>query len=159
MRRFSERIILLDAPLNTYSFNETVERIREAISNKRVTQQVSMNVAKLVKMRSDSLLREDVLASDIVSADGVGIVWGCRILGLGNIERVAGIDLMIAVLEMCAEQGYAVYFLGATDEVLAKVKKVAPAKWPGLRIAGMRNGYFDPNDEPNIVQEIQKALP
>jgi N-acetylglucosaminyldiphosphoundecaprenol N-acetyl-beta-D-mannosaminyltransferase len=155
----SPRASILGAPLDTFSFSETVQRARESINTRKVTQQVSLNVAKLVKMRTDDVLREDVLSSDIVSADGVGIVWACKCLGVPNVQRVAGVDLMFAVLELCAKEGYRPYFLGAHPDVLRRAVKSASAKWPGLKVAGMHHGYFKDQEEEAIVEDILSTHP
>ena len=53
-----------------------------------------MNVAKIVKARTDEILRNDIIGSDIVSVDGMGILLGLRLAGINIHERVAGVDLM-----------------------------------------------------------------
>jgi len=153
------RVNILSTPLDALSFVETVERARRSIRTGSSTQQVSMNVAKLVKMRTDAVLREDVLSSDIISADGVGIVWACKCLGLSGVQRVAGVDLMFAILELCAEEGYRPYFLGAHPEILNRAIKVALARWPGLKMAGAHHGYFKTHEEKSVLDDIVSAHP
>ena len=157
--RTETRVDILSTPLDALSFSETVERARTSIITRHTTQQVSMNVAKLVKMRTDAVLREDVLSSDIISADGVGIVWACKFLGLSGVQRVAGVDLMFAILELCAKEGYRPYFLGARPEVLNRAIQSAQARWPGLKVAGAHHGYFKNNEEGSVLDDILSAHP
>ncbi len=106
----------------------------------RRLQQVVINVAKLVNMRRDTELRRDVLESDIVNIDGAGILWAARLLGHAAPERVAGIDLMLALIESCSRHGFRPYFLGARQDILDQAVARIQADYPGLRIAGRRNG-------------------
>jgi N-acetylglucosaminyldiphosphoundecaprenol N-acetyl-beta-D-mannosaminyltransferase len=148
------RIKIIGTPVDALSFDETVAMARRAMRERVLTHQVSLNVAKLVKMRSDSMLRDDVLASHIISADGMGIVLAGRLLGQRLRGRVAGIDLMIAVLKVCAEEGFRPYFLGAKREVVEKAVKIACERFPKLMPAGMRDGYFSQKDEAEVVSGI-----
>ena len=63
-----------------------------------------MNVAKLVNMRSNPILREDVMRSDLIGIDGMGIVLAARLLAIPVQERVTGIDLFQALLAVCARE-------------------------------------------------------
>ncbi|MFX9054274.1 WecB/TagA/CpsF family glycosyltransferase, partial [Acinetobacter baumannii] len=76
--------------------------ITEAMRNRKRLHHVALNVAKLVNMRADAELADDVRASDLVGIDGMGILLALRLLGKPAVERVTGIDLMVAVIEECA---------------------------------------------------------
>ena len=153
------RVKVLGTPIDLLSMEETVARARGAMRRKAPIVQVSMNVAKLVNMRRDPELRDDVLSSDIISADGMGVVMAGRLLGLQLRDRVAGIDLMMALLALCAGEGFRPYFLGATEEVVRRAAMSATEKFPGLGLAGAHHGYFGPEQERAIIEEIKAADP
>jgi N-acetylglucosaminyldiphosphoundecaprenol N-acetyl-beta-D-mannosaminyltransferase len=148
---------LLGVRIDALTFNETVDRARDAMRCRQPTHQVSVNVAKLVKMRSDPILRDDVLSSDIVSADGMGIIFASRLLKAPLKERVAGVDLMDAVLRVAAEEGFHPYFLGAKEDVLKCAAEKARARHPKLAFSGLHDGYFSEDEEPAIVEEIARS--
>lgn len=139
------------------SRKQTVERILAAIEEGRPIQHCVINVAKLVTMQKDASLRHDVDSSDIVNADGMGVVWGARLLGVRIPERVAGIDLFQDLLQACAERGFKPYLLGARQDVLEAAVRAIEVRFPGIQIAGFRNGYFTRADEPRIVAEIKES--
>jgi N-acetylglucosaminyldiphosphoundecaprenol N-acetyl-beta-D-mannosaminyltransferase len=118
---------------------------------------VSLNVAKLVNMRRDPQLREDVERGDLICPDGMGIVWGARLLGLRAPERVAGVDLLERLLELCARRGYRPYILGAEESVLRRAAENLTARYPGLRFAGLRNGYFQDDEAAAVAEAIKDA--
>ena len=147
----------LGCPINILTMAETVELARGSMRNRTRLQHVALNVAKLVNARSDSVLASDVANSDVVSIDGMGIVWGARLLGLPVRERVAGVDLLYRLLAVCADEGFRPYFLGATSEVLQLAVAQAQARHPKLRFAGFRDGYFKPGEEPDVVRQIRDS--
>ncbi len=148
---------LLGIPIDVLTFDETVDRAIQAMQHKELTQHVAINVAKLVKARGDDELRRDIAESHIIGIDGIGIVWAARMLGISVPERVAGVDLMEQLLRLCAKQRLRPFLLGAQQSVLEQAVEAAEKRWPGLEFAGIRNGYFAPQDEPEIVARIRDS--
>jgi N-acetylglucosaminyldiphosphoundecaprenol N-acetyl-beta-D-mannosaminyltransferase len=151
------RVAILDTPIDALSMEDTLGRARDAMKGRNPIVQVSVNVAKLVEMRRNPELRQDVLSSDLISADGMGIVLAGRLLGLQLRNRVAGIDLMTALLALCARDGFRPYFLGATQEVLRRAEIAAISRFAGLRLAGTHHGYFEPEQEGEVIETIRAA--
>src|SRR5262245_40156980 len=105
-------------------------------------------------MRADQTLRDDVRSSDLILADGLAVVWASRALGRPLPERVAGIDLMLAMLERGRTRGYRFYCLGATQDVLDRAIRAMTAGYPGVTIAGRHHGYFSADEEARVAQDI-----
>lgn len=118
-----------------------------------------VNAAKLVNMHRDAALGDAVATSDMVLADGIAVVWAAKILHRPLPERVAGIDLMHGMLHRGNDRGYRVFCLGARQDALEKAVVSIQNSYPGVTIAGMRNGYFDPEQEAEIVAEINASSP
>jgi N-acetylglucosaminyldiphosphoundecaprenol N-acetyl-beta-D-mannosaminyltransferase len=148
---------LLGIPIDILTFSETVDRAVHAMETRELTQHVAINTAKLVKARHDPELWRDIAESHIVGIDGMGIVWAARALGIPVRERVAGVDLMERILALCAERGFRPFLLGARQEVLERAVRRSQRRWPGLQFAGIRNGYFKPQDEANLVAAIRDS--
>jgi len=138
------------------TMQETVNIIGDRIEARQFTQHVVVNVAKLVNMQTDSVLHSSIRACDIVNIDGMGVVWGARLLGHAVPERVAGVDLFDRLLQMAAARELPVFLLGATDEVVARTAAVVTLRYPELRIAGHHHGYFW-DDEGGMVETIRKS--
>lgn len=154
----SSRLRLLDCPIDNATFAETLDVIEGFVRSGVPHHQVSVNVDKVLKVRSDPEFRRIVEEADLVSVDGLPIVWAGRLLGHPIKERVAGIDLMQAVVGRGAERGWRVYFLGATAEVLKKAIEELKRAHPRLQVAGSRHGYWSSEaEEARIVEDIRRA--
>jgi N-acetylglucosaminyldiphosphoundecaprenol N-acetyl-beta-D-mannosaminyltransferase len=151
------RVDFMGIPVDALTLDETVARAVAAMKARQRCHHIALNVAKFVKMRSDEELRRDVVESDIVGVDGMGIVWGAWLLGVEIPERVAGIDLFERLMEVCAQKGFRPYFLGAKENVLQSAIIRLRTKFPNLQLAGWRNGYFDTKQECEIIQTIQES--
>lgn len=151
------REIFLGCPVDVLTMTETVDIARGSMRNKKRLQHVALNVAKLVSTRSDPVLAADVANSDLISIDGMGIVWGARLLDLPVKERVAGIDLLTELLAVCQEDGFKPYFLGATHQTLHRAAAQVLNRHPALRFAGLRDGYFTPEQESQVVSDIRNS--
>ena len=120
---------------------------------------VTANASHLCMMRRDAELRQACQAADLVVPDGMSVVWALRLLGRPVTERVAGIDLMTQLLAAGDTRSLSVYFLGARPEVVQRVVERCRQHYPGLTIAGARDGYFTPADHDAIVDDIRARAP
>jgi N-acetylglucosaminyldiphosphoundecaprenol N-acetyl-beta-D-mannosaminyltransferase len=152
-----ERVSVLGCPIDPLDMQGTLARCEEIIEQRGYAQHMAVNVAKLVACRDDAVLREAVENSAIVNADGQGVVWAARLLGTRLPERVAGIDLMDALMGRVAERGWRVFVLGARDEALERAAAILRERHPGLQLAGTRNGYFSAEETPEVCAQIREA--
>jgi N-acetylglucosaminyldiphosphoundecaprenol N-acetyl-beta-D-mannosaminyltransferase len=151
------RTEFLGVPIDALTFDETVAQAVDAMRSGRMTQHVALNVAKLIKLRHDADLRRDVIESDIVGVDGMGIVWGARALGVHVPERVPGVDLMQRLLAICAREGFRPYLFGARPQVLETAVRQSLLRWPRIDFAGYRDGYDGARDESAAVAAIRDS--
>jgi N-acetylglucosaminyldiphosphoundecaprenol N-acetyl-beta-D-mannosaminyltransferase len=147
----------LGCPIDILTMTETVDLARNAMRSRHRLQHVALNVAKFVNMRRDSVLADDIANSDIVSIDGMGIVWGARAVGLPAKVRVTGVDLLNELLAVCAEEGFKPYFLGATTEVAGRAARKVRETHSSIQFAGVRDGYFSPDQEWRVVEGIRAS--
>lgn len=149
--------VLFGTPIDPLRIGEVLERCRDAVERDETLAIGVVNAAKLVKMRDDALLRDSVVGSDLVLADGMSVVWASRLLGRPLPERVAGIDIFTELLGVAEETGRSVYLLGAAQEVLDRLVERIGELHPQLRIAGARNGYFDEPEEESVADAIRES--
>mgnify|MGYP001046305636 CR=1 FL=1 len=144
------RVDLVDLP-------QTLQLIENFIDSGRPHQIVVVNVSKIVRAQYDDFLKKIINDADLVGADGVPVVWMSKLFKPEIPGRVNGTDLMEALVAAAAQKGYSVYFFGAEDDVINKVVAFYSKKYPTLKIAGARNGYFSEDEEIDIVKQIRKS--
>src|SRR5262249_52143663 len=144
-------------PFDAITLSETVTRCTEAVTEDRYLPIGVVNAAKVVTMRRDASLRDAVAGCQLILADGQSVVWASRILAAPLPERVAGIDLFEALLTVATKSGYRVYFLGARPQVLSRMLAEVRHRFPGLIVAGARDGYYRPGEESAVAAEIRQS--
>lgn len=97
--------------------------------------------------------------ADLVTADGIGVIWAARLRGYPISERVTGVDLTQAVFQKAEEKGWGVYFLGGRPEVVEKAVLNTLGLRTKLRVAGLHHGYFSQQEMPDVMANIKKAKP
>jgi len=151
------RRLLFGVELDAVRLPEVVELCSTALDSRAPTLIGVLNAAKVVKLRHDTVLRESLLACDVVVADGQSVVWASRILRRPLPERVAGIDLFESLLALANRRSRSVYLLGATPEVLTMLVERVTTTYPNLRIAGRRDGYFTDDQSSGVAAEIRAS--
>ncbi|ARO86547.1 glycosyltransferase [Nitrosospira lacus] len=153
----NQRIEMMGCQIDNLSMEETLHTIEKFIQSGRPHQHVVVNVDKLVKASRDVELRRIINECPLINVDGMPVVWASRLLGKPLKERVAGVDLFESLMKRSAEKGWRVYLLGAREEVVLGVKQVYMRKYSGLTVAGYRNGYWKPEEEAEVVEQIKAA--
>lgn len=154
-----EKIPLLNTFYDNFSMNETLEKINKTIIDRKQIHHVVINAGKIVSLQKDLELRKSVNESDIINIDGQAVVWASRFLNKPAKERVAGIDLMINLVEMASKNHFKIYLLGAKEEIVSNLAEIYKKQYGSELIAGYRNGYFSKEDEKEVIEDIVAAQP
>lgn len=150
---------LLGCRLDALEMNAVLKRIEDLIDRQQPAQVVTLNPEMAFQAYHEPALQELINAAELVTADGIGIVWGARQLGIEVPQRITGIDLMEKMCAQSAQKGWLVYLLGAAPGVAEQAARQLRERFPGLTIAGIQHGYFAEAEEPAIVSDIVKAAP
>lgn len=153
------RINVLGAPVDGLTLEQFAERISLFVDKGVPCFVVTLNPELLYRAQYQKDLMAMINRADLVTADGVGIVWACRVSGRPVPERVAGIDLMMRLLEYAAGRDWRVFFLGSAPGVAEAAAAKAKGIFPGLRVVGTHHGYFSDRENHRVVGEIKKVSP
>ena len=151
--------VLYGLPMDALTMHDVLVRCEESIKSRRPTKIGVLNAAKIVRLRRDQQLRESLLECDLLVADGQSVVWASRLLRKPLPERIAGIDLFEALLDLADRQWLSVYLLGATASVLAMLETQVRDRYPHLVIAGSHDGYFQDDEAGAIATGIRNSAP
>ena len=152
-----QRIDIMGCGVDNLTMDETLDVIDGFVRSGEPHQHVVVNVDKVVKARDDEELRRIINDCALINVDGMPVVWASRLLGTPLKERVAGVDLFEAIMERAARVGWRVFLLGAREEVVSRVRELYERKYPGLVVAGHRNGYWKPEEEASVAEQVRAA--
>lgn len=102
--------------------------------------------------------REMVDRADLIDVDGMPLVMATRLLCKEPLrERVATTDFIHDACAMAVRKNIRFFFLGAEPGVAQMAADNLSRQYPGLQMAGVRHGYFEPSEEAEICAEIVAA--
>jgi N-acetylglucosaminyldiphosphoundecaprenol N-acetyl-beta-D-mannosaminyltransferase len=151
------KVNLLGAPIDALSMDDTVERVEAFLAGDRPRRVITLNPELLYRMQTERHLWDLVSRADLITPDGIGIVWACRVAGQPVPERVTGIDLMLRLVERAARDSRRVFLLGAAPGVADEAAERLTRRYPGLAMAGTHHGYFQPGEEENVFRLVRRA--
>ena len=102
------------------------------------------SVHGVITARDDRQVRTFLNEADIVTPDGMPLVWALRSFGHKQQQRVYGPNLMLHLCESAAEHGYRVFLFGGTDDSLRALRDRLRERVLALRIAGSYAPPFRP---------------
>jgi N-acetylglucosaminyldiphosphoundecaprenol N-acetyl-beta-D-mannosaminyltransferase len=148
-------VSIADIPIANLTEDEAVAAIDQLISDGGSHYAAVVNAAKLVAADRDERLKQILLDADLVTADGMSVVWASRILRQTLKQRVTGIDLCERLVAHAAIRGLSIYLLGAREESVRGVVERFTKKYSALKIAGYHNGYFTDSESESLVESIR----
>lgn len=145
------------------TLKETVNTLSEIIDGKytKLTHVITANPEIALKIMQDEKFREISQNADLITPDGIGIVYASKLLG-GNIkERVTGFDLVVSLFEKRKKQSKTLklYALGADQDTIKKAVTNIENTYPNVQVIGYKDGYFGKEEESKIVKEINECKP
>ena len=149
---------VLGINIDTYSLQETVEEIRRSVDAKQQIRVVTANPEMIYASGHDPRLKRLINSADIVTADGIGVVWAARRLGTPVQERVTGIDLVQSIFPVANTHRWRLFFLGGKPGVAEKTIQEVALKFPNIVFKG-HHGYFSMEEEPRVLENIQGFQP
>jgi N-acetylglucosaminyldiphosphoundecaprenol N-acetyl-beta-D-mannosaminyltransferase len=139
------------------TMNDAIDWIGQQVSQKKKCLLAFVNPACLNIAYSDQDYRRVLQHADRVLPDGIGIKLGCRLLNQSLIANLNGTDLFPRLCKQASEQGYGLFLLGGQPGVAEKTAAAMKALYPGLVIAGVRDGFFKAEEEDEIIERINQS--
>ena len=109
--------------------------------------------------QEDELLHQAIMDSDIVNVDSFLPTKFLRLKGYKFNHRVPTPEVFEELMRCANEKKQKVFFFGAKQETLDKMREVLETEYPNMNIVGMHNGYYSDEEEPMIAEEIKKLAP
>ncbi|WP_418791053.1 WecB/TagA/CpsF family glycosyltransferase [Phosphitispora sp. TUW77] len=151
------RVFVLGVGIDNVNLGEALKRIQEYVENGTAGLVVTANPEIVMLARKSPDFKAYLDNALMVTADGIGILIGARLLGRPIKQRVTGIDLTTALFEQAAAKKYKFYFVGAKPGVAEAAAENIRKAYPGIEIIGIQHGYF--NDDSKIIDDIKIKKP
>lgn len=150
---------VLGVPISLLTMQETLDEIEASLKQGRMGYVCTVDASGAVMSRSNPELAEVYRGALLATPDSHGVVWALRHKGIKDCRRVSGIEIADKLCALSSRKGYKVYFLGAAPGVAEQAAERILLKHPGCRIVGTRNGFFTPDDDELVAQEVARAKP
>ncbi len=147
---------VLDFPITALRFDDQIQTIlRWAIAHESKTVCVA-NVHMLMEAHWNPEFANVLNNADIITPDGMPLVWMMKLLGVRYQNRVAGMDIFFALCKLAQTQNVSVFFVGSQTEILSRMKQKLDEEFPFLTIAAMEPLPFRPLTETEDEALIKK---
>ena len=151
------RINVLGVGFDNLTMDEAVNKAYDLMKQRSGAYIVTPNPEIVMRCREDEETNRAVNGAPLVISDGIGIIYGAKILGTPLKQKIPGIELTENLIKRLGDEGGSVFLFGARPGVADKAAANLKEKYPGLVIAGTNDGYF--TDDSNIVNKINEAKP
>lgn len=146
-------------PVDRLGMEETICLLENFVAEKKPHLVVTADAAGIVQAQSDPELRKLFHEADLVTPDSAGVIWAAKRKGQPIRERVSGVELVDKICALSADKGYRIYFLGAAAGVAELAAEKMRLKHPGCNIVGARHGFFPPDSDAIVAQEVAAQKP
>ncbi len=148
---------VLGVEFDSVTMDEAVRRGMAMLDTEKPDYVVTPNPEVVMTCREDALALEAVKNASMVLPDGIGIIYGAKLLGRPLPERVPGADFALRLFDEMAKTGRSVFLLGAKPGVAELAAQKLSERFPGLVVAGTNDGYF--TDDGPVLAKINEAAP
>ncbi len=151
---------ILGMRVDASHYDECVEQIMQLAAERSGAGVCVATVHMVMEAFDDPEYRRVVNSAELVTSDGVPLVWCLKLLGLDRAERVYGPTLTPKVCERAASSGVRVGFYGGTQEVLEAMQRRLGNDHPGLQIVFAAAPPFRPlsaDEDAAVVSAIEDA--
>ena len=151
---------ILGVEVEAASYEEAVPLVQDWAGRHESRFVTAAAAYNLVLAHDDAHYRDVLNRADLVTPDGVPLVWTLRAMGAPHPTRVYGPDLTLKLCEMAAGAQIPVGFFGATDDVLDRLTMNLAGRFPGLQVAYRYAPPFRPltlEEEAEVDESIKES--
>ncbi|BAZ06811.1 WecB/TagA/CpsF family glycosyltransferase [Calothrix sp. NIES-3974] len=151
---------VIDFPITALGFHQQMETILTWAKARDSRIVCVANVHMLMEAHWYPDFGQMLQRADMVTPDGMPLVWMMRVMGCHQQERVAGLDILAGVCELAQKKSVSVFFLGSQTEILSRMRTRLEQEYPNLKIAAMEPLPFRPltiEEDAALVKKINDS--
>lgn len=152
-------VSIFDIPFSKLNMDDTVAYLTEAVKTGRPHQVITANPIMVMTALDNPEYKTMMQNADLIVPDGTGIVWAANVGGDPINERVTGFDMLHELMKVGESYRWKFYLLGTTPEVIQAAAERLQMQYPAAIIAGYRDGFFGPEQDNEVIEEIRAVSP
>lgn len=153
-----EYIEIFGVKIHNITFQEAVDQVKSYLKGESLKVIYTPNPEIIMGAKENEKLRNLLNNGNLITADGIGLIYASKIKRKPLKERVTGYDLSLKLLDIANENGYSLYLLGGKDGVAKKAAENINRDYPNVRIAGYHHGYFKGSHTGNVGHEDERKI-
>lgn len=151
---------VLNSSITALRFTDQIQIMLEWAMQRQSRTVCVANVHMLMEAHWNSEFFTLLENADMVTPDGMPLVWMMRLLGVHHQDRVAGLDILAASCQKAQRLGVSVFFVGSIAPLLERMRTRLEQEFPQLKIAGMEPLPFRPlteDEDEALIQKINES--
>jgi N-acetylglucosaminyldiphosphoundecaprenol N-acetyl-beta-D-mannosaminyltransferase len=156
------RVPILGVGVNTLDLDVTLEFVEERVVSQEKSYICLAPAHAIMACVNDPCLLPVYNEADLVTPDGMAVVWLLHLKGYRQTRRVYGPDLLHAACKYGLSRKWRHYFYGGAPGVADQLAATLQEKYPGLLVAGTCSPPFgrpDLTKDEALVQTINDSHP
>jgi N-acetylglucosaminyldiphosphoundecaprenol N-acetyl-beta-D-mannosaminyltransferase len=133
---------LIGSPICALPFDEQINIIMAWAEEYQGRMVYVANVHMLIEAWGNLRFADAMRKADLVTPDGLPLVWMLKLMGANKAERVPGMDIFRNTCELASRAQISIFLLGSKPETLEKICQRLRAEFPLLKIAGTESPPF-----------------
>ena len=142
-----KRVNILGTRFHCLTRTEAVDRIADYLQSRNKASVFTPNPEIVIEACNNPEFEQILNKSELLLADGIGVIVGAKIIGHPLPERVAGYDTLLDLFSKIEQTDLKVFFLGSGPGVAAEAREKILDRNPNLNIVGVHDGYFKDDDQ------------
>ena len=149
------RVDVLGVGFDNITMEQAVSRAMALMEESGAHYVVTPNPEIVEICREDGEARAVINRADLVLPDGIGVIYGAKLLHTPLVQRLPGIEFAQALMAAMAGTERSLFLLGAKPGYAEEAARRLTERYPGLKIAGTNDGYFQ--DDAPVVEKIRRS--
>lgn len=152
-----EKVDMHGVMIDNVTMNEALDIVLSMLKGQTPQKIFTPNSEIIMQATREPELKHILNNAELVVPDGAGVILASRIMKNELKEKVSGIDLVKRILAKTEKRPTSFFILGGKPGVAEKASINILYDYPKAKILGYRNGYFDENEVPEIIKQINES--
>ncbi len=151
---------IIGSPVAALSFQQQIDTILNWAAARQSRFVCVANTHMLIEAHKKLAFWSILQSADLMTPDGMPLVWMMKLMGVRRPERVAGMDILLALCHRAVQQNVSVFFVGSQAKILGRMQRRLEKEFPGLNLAGMEPlpfGETAPEESAALIQQINES--